>query len=67
MHETNGLYEYIGVYVDNLIVTSKNPKGIIDVLHDKYSFKIKGTGPISFHLRCKFFRDEDGVVEPTDD
>jgi hypothetical protein len=56
MHETNGLYEYIGVYVDDLITISKNPKGISDVLHDEYSFKLKGTGPISFHLgdKCYF-------------
>ena len=25
----------------------------------KYKFKLKGTGPISYHLRCDFVRDED--------
>ncbi len=25
-------------------------------------FKLKGTGPIEFHLGCDFFRDSDGVL-----
>ena len=25
-------------------------------------FKLKGTGPVSFHLGCDFFRDEDGTL-----
>ena len=34
MHKANGLYKYIGVYVDDLIIVSKNPLGIIDILCD---------------------------------
>jgi hypothetical protein len=40
----------------------KDPQGFIDELSGKYSFKLKGTGPIEFHLGCDFFRDEDGVL-----
>jgi len=28
----------------------------------KYQFKLKGTGPISFHLGCNFVRDKDGTM-----
>jgi hypothetical protein len=57
MHEKDGAYEYIGVYVDNLFIISKNPKAIMDALVDDYKFKLKGTGPVEFHLGCDFFRD----------
>ena len=60
--EADGLYRYIGVYVDDLIIISKNPNRIIDVLQEQHNFKLKGTSPISFHLGCSFFRDEEGVL-----
>ncbi len=62
MRDKGDHYEYIGVYVDDLIIVSKNPKSIIGHLQDTYKFKLKGTGPISFHLGCDFFRDEEGVL-----
>ena len=40
-------YEHIAVYVDDLLITSKDPKSTIDILTNKNSFKLKGTGPIS--------------------
>ena len=55
-------WEYIGTYVDDLAIASKDPKSIVDTLTDKYKFKLKGTGPISYHLGCDFARDEDGVL-----
>ena len=55
--------ECIACYVDDLLIASKNPSSIIDELMAKpHSFKLKGTGPISFHLGCDFFRDEDGTL-----
>ena len=49
--------------MDDLLIASKNPSSIIDKLMAKpHSFKLKGTGPISFHLGCDFFRDEDGTL-----
>ena len=53
-------YEYIAVYVDNLLICSRTPQPIVDMLEKKYQFKLKGTGKISFHLGCDYFRDEDG-------
>jgi len=55
-------YEYIAVYVDDLMIVGKDPDSIIKILMEKYQFKLKGTGPIEFHLGCDFFRDEEGVL-----
>jgi hypothetical protein len=63
MRDCGDHYEYIACYVDDLMIVSKNPQTIIDSLQAKpHSFKLKGTGPCTFHLGCDFFRDEDGVL-----
>ena len=62
MRRNGDVYEYIAVYVDDLAIAAKDPKAITDVLKGKYKFKLKGTGPISFHLGMDFFRDENGVM-----
>jgi hypothetical protein len=54
-------YEYIAAYVDDLLIVSKDPKAIVNELENVHNFKLKGTGPIEFHLGCDFFR-EDGVL-----
>jgi hypothetical protein len=35
---------------------------IIEYLEKKCEYKLKGTGPITFHLGCDFSRDKDGVL-----
>jgi len=57
-------YEYIATYVDDLLIAMKNPQEIIDALKDKktFNFKLKGTGPVSFHLGVTYARDSDGVL-----
>ena len=63
MRDMDDHYEYIAVYVDDLMIASRNPKAIITALENKpNSFKLKGTGPVEFHLGCDFIRDEDGVL-----
>ena len=63
MRDCGDHYEYIGVYVDNLMIVSKKPQDIITGLEAKpHSFKLKGTGPVTFHLGCDYFRDEDGTL-----
>ena len=61
MHDKGDHYEYVAVYVDNLAIASKAPKSITDCLMQEHKFKLKGTGPIAFHLGCDFYRDKDGV------
>ena len=62
MRPNGDVYEYIAVYVDDLAIAMLNPEEFVKVLIDKYKFKLKGTGPISFHLGCEFVRDEEGVL-----
>jgi Reverse transcriptase (RNA-dependent DNA polymerase) len=62
MRKKGNLYEYIGSYVDDLAIAAQNPKEIIDELEKRHSFKLKGTGPITFHLGCDFYRDSDNVL-----
>ena len=62
MQEKDGHYEYVAVYVDDLLIASQDPQVIIDWLEKKNLFKLKGTGPVSFHLGCDFFRDDDNTL-----
>ncbi len=62
MRPNGDVYEYIGVYVDDLAIAMLDPEEFAQILIDKYKFKLKGTGPISFHLGCEFVRDEEGVL-----
>ena len=58
MRPNNGTYEYI----DDLAIAAKEPQNIVDALINKYKFKLKGTGPISYHLGMDFFRDKENVL-----
>jgi len=60
MRDCGDHYEDIAVYVDDLLIASKDPSTIIKTLSDEHKFKLKGTGGVSFHLGCDWFRDDDG-------
>jgi hypothetical protein len=62
MRDKGDHYEYVAVYVDDLAFAMRNPQELVDVLSKKHGFKLKGTGPIKFHLGCDFERDADGVL-----
>ena len=63
MRDAGDHYEYIAVYVDDLAISSKDPQKIIDYLMSPpNNFKLKGTGPIEYHLGNDYFRDEDGTL-----
>ena len=62
MRDKSDHWEYIAVYVDDLLIVSRDPKTIIASLEGEHNFKLKGSGPISFHLGCDFQRDPDGVL-----
>ena len=47
-------YEYIAVYGDDLCVASKVPGKIFQTLKNKYKFKLKGDGPLDYHLGCSY-------------
>ena len=56
------LYEYIAVYVDDLCIAAQDPKEIINILKSKYHLKVKGDGPLTYHLGADYFQDPDGTM-----
>ena len=62
MRENKGLYEYIAVYVDDLLIAASDPEDIVRRLQDQHKFKLKGVGPLTYHLGCDYFRDTDETL-----
>jgi len=62
MRRNGEVYEYVAVYVDDLAIAMKNPKEFTDILERKHNFKLKGTGPIHFHLGMDIHRDNYGTL-----
>ena len=62
MRKGENCYEYIAVYVDDLCIAALDPADILHKLKAKYNYKLKGDGPLSFHLGCDFKRDPDGTL-----
>ena len=54
MREDGDVYEYIAVYTDDLAIASRKPKKTVEVLEKEAHFKLKGVGPISYHLGCDY-------------
>ena len=57
MRDQGQHWEYIGTYVDDLAIASKDPLALTGSLETKYGFSLKGTGPITYHLGCDFLHD----------
>jgi hypothetical protein len=62
MRPNGDVYEYVAVYVDDLALAMKDPQSFVDQLVKQYNFKLKGTGPVAFHLGMDFSRDKDGTL-----
>ena len=62
MQPSGDAYEYVAVYVDDLAFAVRNPEAFVKCLEEKYNFKLKGTGEVSFHLGADFTRDDDGTL-----
>jgi hypothetical protein len=62
MGENQGLYEYIVVYVDDIMIAAKSRAEIIQVLQTEHKLKIKGLGSLKYHLGCGYFCDGDGTL-----
>ena len=56
------LYEYIAVHVDDLCIAAQDPNGIINILKSKYKLKVKGDGPLTYHLGADYYQDPDGTM-----
>ena len=55
-------YEYIAVYVDDLAIAAKDPQPFCNELKKKYNLKLKGVGPLEYHLGCTYKKDPDGTL-----
>ena len=65
LREMKDKYKYIAIYVDDLLIASDEPHKIIQNLKDKVKFKIKGDGPLEYHLGCDYKLDKDGTFSGT--
>ena len=50
-HQNDGICKYNAVYVDDLVFAIKKPKLFVEKFQTKHRFRVKGTGPLEFHLR----------------
>ena len=50
------------MYVDDLCIAAQHPKEIINILKAKYNLKVKGNGPLTYHLGADYFQDPDGTM-----
>jgi hypothetical protein len=48
MRDSNGLYEYAAVYVDNLLIAARDQNEIIVALIEIDKLKLKGVGPLTY-------------------
>ena len=66
LREIKNNYEYIAISVDDLLITSEKTEQIIKDLKEKFKLKIKGDGPLEYHLGCDYKLDKDTLVaQPT--
>jgi hypothetical protein len=63
MRRNGEMWEYVEVYVDDLALAMRYPKTLVSALTSApYSCKLKGSGPIKFHLGMEFTRDSNGSL-----
>ena len=62
LREVKNKYEYIAIYVDDLLIASDKPQQIVQHLKEKFKLKIKSDGPLEYHLGCDYKRDKDGTL-----
>ena len=54
------LYEYVATYVDDLLIGMENPAEFI--LKQDFKYKIKGDGPLTYHLGTDYERGSNGEL-----
>ena len=55
-------YEYVAIYVDDLLIACDCDSDFIHTLKKKHNLKIKGEGPLKYHLGCDYHMDPDGTL-----
>ena len=46
------------MYVDDLCIAAHDPEELINILRTKYKLKVKGDGPLTYHLGAGYYHDE---------
>jgi hypothetical protein len=62
LQDCSTCYEYVCVYVDDLMMIGMDPGAFFTVLTDSYNFRLKGVGPTTYHLGSDFIRHPDGTL-----
>ena len=62
LREMKTKYEYIAMYVDELLMAPDKPQQIIKDLKRKFKLKVKGDGPLEHHLSCVYKLDKDNTL-----
>ena len=62
MRANGEIYECAAVHIDDLGFAMKEPQKFVDMPEKKPKFKLKGTGPLEFHLGADFYHDPDGTL-----
>ena len=50
------------IYIDDLLIASEKPQQIIRDLTEEFKLKIKGDGPLEYHLGCDYKLDKDNTL-----
>ena len=48
--------------MDDLLIASEEPQKIIQYLKEKFKLKLKGDGPLEYHLGCDYKLEKDGTL-----
>ena len=45
------------MYIDDLCIAAQAPKETVFILRSKYKLKVKGDGPLTYHLGADYYQD----------
>ena len=63
IRDAGDVYEYVVVYVDDILTALKDPDSFYKELQsDPWNYKLKNVEEPRFHLGGAFFRDKDGTL-----
>jgi hypothetical protein len=62
MHDFITHYEYVIVYVDDIIFIGKEPQQFFDSLTNENGFKLKVVGTPAYHLDGDFYCDSESTL-----
>ena len=62
MCQNGNQYEYVAVYMDDIVFTVNDPYSFIQIFREKYHFKIEEVGPLGFYLGANFSRDNEDIL-----